>query len=69
MAASCHGSVISLPLNLTSPEAGGISPAIILRRVDLPQPDGPVRVINSTLVGGKGDVNENRHDGFLLLEA
>jgi hypothetical protein len=40
-ARSGPGSVTALPFTRTSPEVAGISPAMILRSVVLPQPLGP----------------------------
>ena len=38
---------MSLPFNKISPFEGNSNPAIILKVVDFPQPEGPKNVINS----------------------
>src|SRR5580692_515077 len=43
------GSAIGLPHIRASPEEGCSKPAMILSRVDLPQPDAPIRQTNSPL--------------------
>ena len=40
-------SLTTRPLTAISPPVIGSSPAIILRIVDLPQPEGPTRTMNS----------------------
>src|SRR5262245_56896109 len=41
------GPATSLPLTITRPEVGANSPAIDIKRVVLPQPDGPTKETNS----------------------
>src|SRR3979411_3017294 len=43
------GSAIGLPHISASPEEGCSKPAMMRRRVDLPQPDAPIRQTNSPL--------------------
>jgi hypothetical protein len=49
MPRSGPGSVISLPPARIWPDVGCEKPAMALSRVDLPQPDGPSRQMNSPL--------------------
>src|SRR5262245_6033271 len=44
---SRRGPVIGMPFKSASPSVCGKSPARILSRVDLPQPDGPTTAMNS----------------------
>src|SRR5262252_5460890 len=44
---SRRGPVIGVPWSFTSPRLAGSNPARILRRVDLPQPEGPTTATNS----------------------
>src|SRR5262245_35255063 len=47
MPRSLPGPSIFAPSTLTSPEVGVSKPAMILSRVDLPQPEAPIRQTNS----------------------
>ena len=42
MPISRRGPVTGRPSSMTLPDEGGVSPAMIFRSVDLPQPDGPM---------------------------
>src|SRR2546427_1193145 len=53
MAISLLGPVITWSRNFMAPEVGLFRPAIIRRRVDLPQPDGPVIATSSSLLAVK----------------
>src|SRR4051794_34014614 len=47
MPRSLPGPVIGFPLTSTSPVVGSSKPATMRSRVDLPQPDAPIRQTNS----------------------